>query len=78
MKKNIKFFLALFSFFLLLMVITEVVLRHQGFGTPIIYQKSYQYGYAPAPNQKLIRFNNKNVTIDSNGFRIGSSTNNTY
>ena len=78
MKKNIKFILISFSFFLLLISITEIFLRYQGFGTPIIYEKSYQYGYAPAPNQKLIRFNNKNVTIDSNGFRIGSSTNNTY
>ena len=78
MKKNIKFILISFSFFLLLISITEIFLRYQGFGTPIIYEKSYQYGYAPAPNQKLIRFNNKNVTIDSNGFRIGSSINNTY
>jgi lysophospholipase L1-like esterase len=77
-KKNIKFILISFSFFLLLISITEIFLRYQGFGTPIIYEKSYQYGYAPAPNQKLIRFNNKNVTIDSNGFRIGSSKNNTY
>jgi lysophospholipase L1-like esterase len=77
-KKNIKFILISFSFFLLLISITEIFLRYQGFGTPIIYEKSYQYGYAPAPNQKLIRFNNKNVTIDSNGFRIGSSINNTY
>ena len=78
MKKNIKLIIISFSFFLLLIVITEVFLRYQGFGTPIIYEKSYQYGYVPAPNQKLIRFNNKNVTIDNNGFRIGSSTNNTY
>jgi lysophospholipase L1-like esterase len=77
-KKNIKFILISFSFFLLLISITEIFLRYQGFGTPIIYEKSYQYGYAPAPNQKLIRFNNKNVTIDINGFRIGSSANNTY
>jgi lysophospholipase L1-like esterase len=77
-KKNIKFILISFFFFLLLISITEIFLRYQGFGTPIIYEKSYQYGYAPAPNQKLIRFNNKNVTIDSNGFRIGSSINNTY
>jgi len=77
-KKNIKLIIISFSFFLLLIVITEVFLRYQGFGTPIIYEKSYQYGYAPAPNQKLIRFNNKNVTIDSNGLRIGSSTNNAY
>ena len=77
MKKNIKFILVCFSFFLFLITITEVFLRYQGFGTPIIYEKSYQYGYAPAPNQKLIRFNNKNVTIDSNGFRKGSKTYNT-
>lgn len=77
MKKNIKFIILFVSFFLLLITITEGFLRYQGFGTPIIYEKSNQYGYAPAPNQKLIRFNNKKVTIDSNGFRKGSETNNT-
>jgi lysophospholipase L1-like esterase len=77
MKKDIKFILVSLSSFLLLITVTEVFLRYKGFGTPIIYEKSYQYGYAPAPNQKLIRFNNKNVTIDSNGFRRGSETYNT-
>lgn len=77
MKKNIKFIILFVSFFLLLIAITEGFLRYQGFGTPIIYEKSNQYGYAPAPNQKLVRFNNKKVTIDSNGFRKGSETNNT-
>jgi len=76
-KKNIKFTIFFVSFFLLLITITEGFLRYRGFGTPIIYEKSYQYGYAPAPNQKLIRFDNKRVTIDSNGFRKGSETNKT-
>lgn len=76
MKKNIKFILVSFSFFLLLITITEVFLRYQGFGTPIIYETSYEYGYAPTPNQKLTRFNNKRITIDSNGYRKGSVSNN--
>jgi lysophospholipase L1-like esterase len=76
-KKKIRFIILFVSFFLLLITITEGLLRYQGFGTPIIYEKSHQYGYAPAPNQKLIRFNNKRVTIDSNGFRKGSETKNT-
>jgi len=75
-KKNIKFILVSFSFFLLLITITEVFLRYQGFGTPIIYETSYEYGYAPTPNQKLTRFNNKRITIDSNGYRKGSVSNN--
>ena len=76
MKKNIKFILVSFSFFLLLITITEGFLRYRGFGTPIIYETSYEYGYAPTPNQKLTRFNNKRITIDSNGYRKGSVSNN--
>ncbi len=47
----------------MLITITEVFLRYQGFGTPIIYETSYEYGYAPTPNQKLTRFNNKNLDL---------------
>jgi lysophospholipase L1-like esterase len=78
-RKNIKFiFIIFFSFFLLLIAIIEVYLRYEGLGTPLIYEKSYQYGYAPAPNQILVRFNNKKITIDGDGYRKGSTTNSTH
>ena len=76
MKKIITFIVIFFTISFLLITSVEIILRYLGLGTPLIYEKSYQFGYVPSPNQKLIRFNNKKITIDDNGFRGSIVTNN--
>jgi|694.fasta_scaffold68274_3 lysophospholipase L1-like esterase len=76
MKKIITFIVIFFTISFLLITSVEIILRYLGLGTPLIYEKSYQFGYVPSSNQKLIRFNNKKITIDDNGFRGSIVTNN--
>ena len=62
-------FLTLFSL-LLVLILTETTLRIFGLGNPIIYEKNLLYGYQPKKNQKVKRFRNYNITINSDNFRI--------
>lgn len=61
--------LILFSLSLVL-IFTEISLRIFGLGNPIIYEKNLIYGYQPKKNQKVKRYRNYNVTINSDNFRI--------
>ncbi len=62
-------FLILFSL-LLVLILTETTLRIFGLGNPIIYEKNLLYGYQPKKNQKVKRYRNYNITINSDNFRI--------
>jgi hypothetical protein len=62
-------FLILFSL-LLVLIFTETSLRIYGLGNPIIYEKNLVYGYQPKKNQKVKRYRNYNITINSDNFRV--------
>jgi lysophospholipase L1-like esterase len=47
----------------------ELVLRQAGLGNPILFQTSWSYRFAPAPNQSQVRRRGAKVTIDGKGLR---------
>ena len=62
-------FLTLFSL-LLVLILIETTLRIFGLGNPIIYEKIYFMVINLKKNQKVKRFRNYNITINSDNFRI--------
>lgn len=52
--------------------VLEVTARMIGFGHPIVYYNATYGGIRPLPNQRVERFRDATVTIDSNGFRTAN------
>jgi hypothetical protein len=69
------FFKKLYYFIILLIIIVfcifllEFLLRIYGLGDPVIYKTDLSYGYAPLPNQSVLRLNKSKITINKKGLR---------
>ncbi len=69
MLKIIKLILLSLLLLFFILFLSEFYLRFIGFGNPVIYKKSLNFGYLPKENQKVKRFKNSTVTINNQNFR---------
>ena len=70
LKKKISLLIASFILSLLvLLIMSECVLRNVGLGDPVIYYSDPAFGYSLEPNQKLERLRDSTVTINESGLR---------
>ena len=73
MIKLLKILITIIVSFLSILLLSEIYLRHIGLGNPLIYKTSLRYGYLPLENQKIVRFNGSNITINNKNFRTANN-----
>ena len=70
LKKKISLLIVSFILSLIvLLIMSECVLRNVGLGDPVIYYSDPAFGYSLEPNQKVERLRGSTVTINESGLR---------